>query len=79
MSVSPHRQRSAANRSQERSDWDEALDLYQRARDLFERTGDTGNASLAKYNIAEILDDQGRLDEAEPLLRDVIRVWRASH
>ena len=31
-----------------------------------------------KYNISEILIDQGRYDEAEPLLREVIRVWRAS-
>ena len=33
---------------------------------------------VATYNIAEILSDQGRYDDAEPLLRDVIRVWRAS-
>ena len=33
---------------------------------------------LAKYNIAELLSDQGLYDEAEPLLRDVLRVWRAS-
>ena len=31
-----------------------------------------------KYNIAEIESDQGRLDEAEPLIREVLRVWRAS-
>jgi tetratricopeptide (TPR) repeat protein len=64
--------------AQERSEWDQATDLYRRSLELFERIGDTANASLAKYNIAEILSDQGRLDAAEPLLRDVIRVWRAS-
>lgn len=64
--------------AQERSHWDEALDLYQRSLAIMEQTGDRTNAALAKYNIAEILGDQGRLDEAEALLRDVLRVWRAS-
>jgi tetratricopeptide (TPR) repeat protein len=64
--------------AQERSHWDEALELYQRALAIMDRLGDRANAGLAKYNIAEILSDQGRLDEAETLLRDVLRVWRAS-
>ena len=34
--------------------------------------------ALTKYNLSEILIDQGRYDEAEPLIREVIRVWRAS-
>ena len=54
------------------------LRLYDRALEIFDRTGDRANACLAKYNIAEILTDQGRLDEAEPLQREVLRVWRAS-
>jgi tetratricopeptide (TPR) repeat protein len=62
----------------ERSDWNEALALYRRTVEIMEMTGDRVNASLAKYNIAEILTDQGRLDEAEPLLRESLRVWRAS-
>lgn len=64
--------------AQERSAWDEALDLYRRCLAITELTGDRSDASLAKYNIAEILSDQGRLDEAESLLREVLRVWRAS-
>jgi len=64
--------------AQERSRWDEALELYQRALEIMDRLGDRANAGLAKYNIAEILSDQGRLDEAEVLLREVLRVWRAS-
>jgi tetratricopeptide (TPR) repeat protein len=31
-----------------------------------------------KYNIAEILSDQGHVDEAVDMLRDVIRQWRAA-
>ena len=31
-----------------------------------------------KFNLAEILGDQGRLEEAATLLREVIRNWRAS-
>ncbi len=63
--------------AQERSRWDEALDLYRRALEIMERIGNRAGASLAKYNIAEILSDQGRLDEAESMLREVLRVWRA--
>ena len=63
--------------AQERSAWDEALDLYRRSLAIFDATGDRSNACLASYNIAEILSDQGRLDEAEALLRDVLRVWRS--
>ena len=62
--------------AQERSDWDEALDCIS-GRSTSWNTGDRANACLAKYNIAEILSDQGRLDEAETLLREVIRVWRS--
>ena len=64
--------------AQERSSWDEALELYGRSLDIMDRTGDRANVSLAKYNIAEILSDQGRQDEAEALLREVIRVWRVT-
>ena len=63
--------------AQERSSWDEALDLYRRSLEIMDRIGNRAGASLAKYNIAEILSDQGRLDEAESLLREVLRVWRA--
>jgi tetratricopeptide (TPR) repeat protein len=43
-----------------------------------ERRGDEANVAIADSNLAEILLDQGRLDEAETALRDAIRVWRAS-
>jgi tetratricopeptide (TPR) repeat protein len=58
--------------------WDEALGLYARAREMFERLGDTDNTATTKMNIAEVLVDQGSLQEADRLLRETIRVWRAS-
>ena len=64
--------------AQERSEWDEARDLYERSLMLFDRMGDRTTAGLAKYNIGQILSDQGRFEEAEPLLREVLRVWRAA-
>ncbi|MDX6288097.1 MAG: hypothetical protein QOG53_3582 [Frankiales bacterium] len=58
--------------------WGVACDCYERARQLVERTGDSWNAAVAAGNIAEIYVDQGRLDEAEPMLRSALRVWRAA-
>ncbi|PWU24072.1 MAG: hypothetical protein C5B48_07520 [Candidatus Rokuibacteriota bacterium] len=57
--------------------WNEALGLYQRAREAWEATGDRWWASLATLNIAEILVDQGQLSEAEPLAREARRIWKA--
>jgi tetratricopeptide (TPR) repeat protein len=36
------------------------------------------NEARAKNNEAELLSDQGRLDEARELLEDALRVWRAA-
>jgi predicted ATPase/class 3 adenylate cyclase len=58
--------------------WNEAVDLYARARDAREKTGDAVNAAFGTANIGEILSDQGRLDEAEPMLREALNVWRAA-
>jgi len=58
--------------------WNEAVVAYGRARELFERVGDLSNAAIGNANTAEILLDQGRLEQAEVALRDAIRVWRAS-
>jgi class 3 adenylate cyclase/tetratricopeptide (TPR) repeat protein len=59
--------------------WTEALDLYEQSRQLLERTGDSWNAAVAAGNVAEIYADQGRLAEAETMLRSALRVWRASN
>jgi tetratricopeptide (TPR) repeat protein len=42
-----------------------------------QRTGNLVDAALATANEAEILADQGRLDEAEAGFRDALRVWQS--
>ena len=58
--------------------WDDALDLYRRSREAKSRAGDIANAATQSNNEAEVLSDQGRLAEAEALLRDALRVWSAA-
>ena len=57
--------------AQERSSWDEALDSIGGRSRSWSGPAIVRTSSLAKYNIAEILSDQGRQDEAEALLREV--------
>ncbi len=58
--------------------WEEALASYERARDGRLRVGDPVMATLAADNAAEILVERGRYDEAEEILRESVRVWRAA-
>jgi tetratricopeptide (TPR) repeat protein len=58
--------------------WNDALGLYERARDARERTGDPVNAAEGTANIGEILSDQGHLQEAEELLKGALSVLRAA-
>src|SRR5262249_15553984 len=58
--------------------WDESISLYQRAEQVLERAGDRWHASFATANRGELLADQGRFEEAEPLLRTALRIARAS-
>jgi class 3 adenylate cyclase/predicted ATPase len=58
--------------------WRDALELYAKAREARLATGDPVMAADGTYNIAEILIDQGRTEEAEPLLREALPVWRAA-
>ncbi|HWJ45086.1 MAG TPA: tetratricopeptide repeat protein [Gaiellaceae bacterium] len=58
--------------------WDEALALFERARQAFARIGDETNATVAEQNIADVSSDQGRLEEAEPLFRKVLEIRRAA-
>jgi tetratricopeptide (TPR) repeat protein len=58
--------------------WEEALALYERARDAWKKTGDEVNAAYGTGNIAEILSDRGLLEEAEQLFRQALRVWKAA-
>jgi class 3 adenylate cyclase/tetratricopeptide (TPR) repeat protein len=52
-------------------DWEKALDLYERSRELHERIGDMTHVILATNNIGEILSDQGHLEDAERLFNEV--------
>ncbi len=61
-----------------RGRWDEAIDLYQRGHDMRITIGDTVDAAMGPMNIGEILSDQGRLDEAEAMFREVLRIWTAA-
>ena len=58
--------------------WIESVDLYERARQVWERAGDRWSAAFAVVNRAEVLLDQGRLAEAEPLMKESLRIARAS-
>jgi class 3 adenylate cyclase/tetratricopeptide (TPR) repeat protein len=60
-----------------RGDWSLALRRYEAARRGFEKIGSSVDAALGSANIAEIFADQGRLDEAEALLREAIDLWRS--
>jgi class 3 adenylate cyclase/tetratricopeptide (TPR) repeat protein len=58
--------------------WDEAVDLYERARDARLRTGNEVDAAMGTDNIAEVLADQGHYAAAEQHLHETLRVWRAA-
>jgi class 3 adenylate cyclase/tetratricopeptide (TPR) repeat protein len=61
-----------------RGSWNQAVESYERARDLYARIGDPVRAASMGMNVAEVRVDQGRADEAEAVLLDVGRVFRAS-
>ena len=58
--------------------WDQAQQMYERSRDLYLKVGDPVSAIIDDLNIAEVLTEQGRLAEAEPLLRNCVRTQRAA-
>ena len=58
--------------------WSEAIALYERSRAARLQGGDPTNAAMADANIAEILIDQGHLDEAGRLLDEAMGAWRAA-
>jgi class 3 adenylate cyclase/tetratricopeptide (TPR) repeat protein len=59
-------------------DWDGAIGWYEKGRDLLMQTGNAVDAAFGTSNIGEILANQGRLDEAEPLFVDALRIWQAA-
>jgi tetratricopeptide (TPR) repeat protein len=58
--------------------WSEAVELYERAAGVSERFGDPVLSANQRMNVGEVLVDQGCPQEAEPLLREASRVWRAT-
>jgi predicted ATPase len=60
------------------NDWDETIKRYREASDRLRQVGMLNNAALSEANLGEVLVNQGRLDEAEPVLRDALRVMQAS-
>ena len=58
--------------------WQEALNLYRQSRTARIKTGDPVNAAMTDANMAEILANQGHVDEAERLLLDAATVWKAA-
>lgn len=62
-----------------RGDWSAAVDLYREAGEAATAAGAIANANVNAANVAEILIDQGRVDEALSVLRPVLRIFRAGH
>jgi predicted ATPase/class 3 adenylate cyclase len=59
-----------------RGEWRRALRQYQAAEDAYARSGQRWDAATAVGNGAEILADQGRLNEAEAALQRAMAIWR---
>jgi tetratricopeptide (TPR) repeat protein len=55
--------------------WDEAVSLWEVAREADRRAGVLVNNAIYLNNIGEIRSDQGRLDEAESLLEEARLLW----
>jgi class 3 adenylate cyclase/tetratricopeptide (TPR) repeat protein len=60
------------------SDWDEAVRLYEKSSSVSAMTGDAVLAAYGKANIAEILSEQGHLDEADREFAEVLPVFRSA-
>ena len=58
--------------------WNEAVERWDRSRELRLRTGDAVEAANGTNNVAEVLSDQGHLAEAEARFREALRVWKAA-
>ncbi|QIG39262.1 AAA family ATPase [Microbacterium sp. 4R-513] len=61
-----------------RGDWTTAAALYEQARAAHEAAGDVVGSALESANASEILIDQGRIDEARPLVAEALRVFEAT-
>lgn len=57
----------------ENSRWVEAATMFGRAAELYRRIGDTDNEGVATCNHAEVLVNQSRIADADPLLTEALR------
>jgi class 3 adenylate cyclase/tetratricopeptide (TPR) repeat protein len=58
--------------------WDEAVKLYARAGEAYERGGSQTGIAIAACNIGGILSDRGLLEQAVQHLRRARRIWTAN-
>jgi tetratricopeptide (TPR) repeat protein len=58
--------------------WGDAIDHYRKSRDASRRTGNEVHAAYSESNMAEVLVNQGRIEEAKPLLEGAHRVLLAT-
>lgn len=58
--------------------WTEAIAHTARSRETYLRAGNDVQAAMSGANLGELLVSQRRLDEAEPILEDSVRVLRAA-
>jgi predicted ATPase len=56
--------------------WDECLELAAQAQEASTAIGDRWSAAAVGFNIGETRADQGRYDEAEPVVRESMTVWK---
>lgn len=61
-----------------RGEWQEALRHYRAAEDAYARAGTRWDAATVACNAAEVLADQGKLDEAEVALHRAMPIWRGA-
>ncbi|MCW2667133.1 MAG: tetratricopeptide repeat protein, partial [Frankiales bacterium] len=57
--------------------WREAVDLYEQGYRALLKSGDMVKTAVASHNIAEVLSDQGHLEEAEQRFREAMSTFRA--
>jgi class 3 adenylate cyclase/tetratricopeptide (TPR) repeat protein len=60
-----------------RGSWSEALERYRAAEGAYTRSGARWSAAMPAANSAEILADQGRLEDAQAGLERAMLVWRS--
>jgi class 3 adenylate cyclase/tetratricopeptide (TPR) repeat protein len=59
-----------------RGRWPEAIQHYTSAAEAYRRAGRTWIAAVSQANAAEVLSDQGHLDDAREIFEASMRVWR---